>query len=121
MLFSMTHRAVLQLVAVALHHFLVGILLFASPVIESGQPGDYRPARASRLIALNDVIENGALSQSVKRFDNHGLERWGALKIATDDHKQVFLSVKIHTNERHYRFVASGALPIRSPPVIQFL
>jgi hypothetical protein len=121
MLLPKKHRAIVQLLAITLQNSLLGLSLFTLLPEVSEHVGDYRAAGESRLIALNDFIENGGLSQSVKRFDNHGLERWGTLKIATADHKQVFLPVKIHPDERHYRFVAAGALPIRSPPVIQFL
>lgn len=117
----MKHRAIVQLFAITLQNFLLGLSLLALLPQVSQHSGDYRPAGQSRLIALNDFIDNGALSRSVKRFDDHGLERWVALKTATDDHKQVFLAVKIHPNEPHYHFVAPGALPIRSPPVIQIL
>jgi hypothetical protein len=122
MMFSMTHGAVLQLVAVALHHFLVGILLFASPVIESGQPADYRPARESRLIALNDVIEIGALSRSVKRFDSHSLGVLGAAaKVSKAFHAEPSVPFALPHDTRCCRHSSARANSIRSPPAVQFI
>ena len=111
---SMKHKAAIQLIAITLHVFLLGIGLFASALQSSGDR-DYS-VRESRLAAPQNAIEGTALNRGVNRYDNQSPARFLALARfrASQAHRSTLLGVN-HT-ERFYQHPAAGVLPIRSPP-----
>jgi hypothetical protein len=117
MLSTPKHRAIVQLFVIALHTFLLGIVLLASVPQVSDREGAYRPARESRLAALDDFIESTALNRGAKRYDNQSAAEF--LVLARCRQFQVYQStlLSINNTQRIYRLPIAGALPIRSPPL----
>jgi hypothetical protein len=117
MLSSAKHRAIVQLFAIALHTFLLGIVLLASVPQVSDREGAYRPARESRLAALDDFIDGTDLNRGVKRYDSQSPAGFLAVSVfrQLQDHRSTLPSVD--NTEGIYQLPIAGALPIRSPPL----
>jgi hypothetical protein len=116
MLFSSQYRAVVQLLAITLHTFLLGIVVLASVPQVSDSGGDYRPAYESRLAALHDQIDGTALTRGVKRSDNHSPAGFSASARFRQVQVQQAGLLSVHIKEGSYRHPTLGFLPIRSPP-----
>ena len=116
MLTTAKRRAIVQLFAIALHTFLLGIVLLASVPQVSDRKEAYRPARESRLAALDDFIDGTALNRGVKRYDS---QIAGFLALGFSRQFQFYQStfLSINNTERIYHLPIAGALPIRSPPL----
>jgi len=116
MLIASQYRAVVQLFAITLHTFLLGIVVLASVPQVSDSGGDYRPARESRLAALHDQIDGTALNRGVKRYDSSSPAGFLALaRIRQAQVRQAAL-LSFHLKEVSYQRPTAGVLPIRSPP-----
>jgi hypothetical protein len=116
MLSSSQYRAIVQLFAMTLHSFLLGIVVLASVPQVSDRAGDYRPVRESRLAALHDPVDGTALNRGVKRYDNQNPA--GFLALARFLQAQVHQAARVsfYINDGSYRQPRLGVLPIRSPP-----
>ena len=116
MLSTARYRAIVQLFAIALHTFLLGIVLLASVSQVSDREGAYRPARESRLAALDDFIDGTALNRGVKRYDSQSPAGFLALGFFRQIEVHQSTVLRVDNAERIYRLPIAGALPIRSPP-----
>ena len=116
MLFSSQYRALVQLFAITLHTFLLGIVVLASVPLGLDREGDYRPARESRLAALHDQFDGTALNRGVKRSDNQSPAGSSASARFRQAQVQQAALVSFHINDGFYRQPTLGFLPIRSPP-----
>ena len=117
MLTTAKRRAIVQLFAIALHTFLLGIVLLASVPQVSDREGAYRPARESRLAALDDFIDGTALNRGVKRNDSQSAAGFLALGFFRQFQVQQSTVLSVNNTERIYYLPIVGALPIRSPPL----
>jgi hypothetical protein len=117
MLIASQYRAVVQLLAITLHTFLLGIVVLASVPQVSEREGDYRPAHASRLATLHDQIDGRALNRGVKPYDSPspGASFASARFRQAQVQQAALLSFPI--NDGFYRQPTLGFLPIRSPPL----
>ena len=116
MLFSSQYRAVVQLLAITLHSFLLGIVVLASVPQDSEREGDYRSARASRLAALHDQFDGRALNRGVKPYDNPSPGAFFASARFRQAQVQQAALLSFPINDGFYRQPTLGFLPIRSPP-----
>jgi len=117
MLSCAKHRAIVQLFAIALHTFLLGIVVLAAVPQISDRTGAYRPAGESRLAALGDLIDGAALNRGVKRYDSQSPAGFLALGFFRQFQVQQSTVLSINNTEQIYRLPIVGALPIRSPPL----
>ena len=117
MLISSQYRAVVQLLAITLHTFLLGIVVLASVPQVSEREGEYRPAHASRLATLHDQIDGRALNRGVKRYDNQSPAGFLALARIRQAQVQRAALFSFHLKEGSYQRPTAGVLPIRSPPL----
>ena len=117
MLFSSQYRAIVQLFAITLHTFLLGIVVLASVPQVSDNGGDYRPARESRLAALHDQVDGTALNRGVKRYDTQSPAGFSASAHFSQDQVQQAALLSFHIKEGSYQLPTVGLLPIRSPPL----
>lgn len=116
MSFSLTYRAIVQLFAIALHTFLLGIVLLASVSQVSDRDGAFWPARENRLAALDDFIDGAALNRGAKRYDNQSPAGFLPLSFFRQFEVQQSTVLSVNNTEQIYRLPIAGALPIRSPP-----
>jgi len=116
MLISSQYRAVVQLLAITLHSFLLGIVVLASVPQVADREGDYRPAQTSRLATLHDQIDGRALNRGVKPYDSPSPGAFFASARFRQAQVQQAALVSFHINDGFYRQPALGFLPIRSPP-----
>jgi hypothetical protein len=109
-------RAVVQLVAITLHSFLLGIVVLASVPQIPDSGGDYRTTRESRLVALHDPADGTALHREVKRYQSQS--SLGSLALVRFRQVQVQQAalLSFQSKEFSYRQPTLGFLPIRSPP-----
>ena len=116
MLFTFQSRAIAQLLAISFHTFLLCIVVPALAPQVSDRSGDYRPARDSRLAALQAPIEGTALNREVKR---HDVPSWLSFLAPTRFRQaQVQRAARLTfpIRESSYQRPTAGVLPIRSPP-----
>jgi hypothetical protein len=116
MLSTAKHRAIVQLCAIALHAFLLGIVLLTAVPPVSDREGAFRPVRESRLAVLVDFIDGTALNRGAKRYDSQSPAGILASGFFQQSHVQRSTLVGINNTERFYPLPIAGALPIRSPP-----
>ena len=116
MLFSSQYRAFVQLLAIALHSFLLGIVVLASVPQVSEREGVNRPAHASRLAALHDQIHGRALNRGVKPYDSPSPGAFFASARFRQAQVQQAALLSFPINDGFCRQPTLGFLPIRSPP-----
>lgn len=104
-----------QLCAIALHSFLLGILLLLSIPEGMDGIGSYRPARELRLAALHDSSDATTLNRGVKR-DYQSLTGFPALAGFRRAQLQLAARLNDHPSEELSRQPTLGMLSIRSPP-----
>jgi len=117
MLTSSQYRAIVQLFALTLHTFLLGIVVLASIPQVSDREVDYRPTPQSRLAALHDQIDGAALNRGVKRYDSQSSAGFLALARIRQAQVQRAALFSFQLKEGSYQRPTAGALPIRSPPL----
>lgn len=109
-------RAFVQLFAITLHTFLLGIVVLASVPQVSDSAGDYRPARESRLAALHEPVDSTAFNRGLKRYDNQSPASILDLACFCETQVQQAARLNFYIHDGSYRQPALGFLPIRSPP-----
>jgi hypothetical protein len=116
-LYKYKRCAILQLVAMAFHTFLLSVVILASAPQVSDREGAYRPTDESRLAALSDFIDATALNRGAKRYDNQNSAGFLASAVfrRLPLHRSTLENVNII--EPIYQLPITGALPIRSPPL----
>jgi hypothetical protein len=77
----------------------------------------YRPARESRLVALDNLIESTALNRVVKRYGHQSPAGILASSLFRPLQARQSTLLSIKNTERIYDKPIAGALPIRSPPL----
>lgn len=93
-------RAAVQLFAIALHSFLLGVVVLVTVPQVSDRAGDYRTIRDSRLVALHDQIDRTALNRGEKRCDNQSPA--GFLALARFRQAEVQQSSRVHDHPREF-------------------
>jgi len=116
MLISSQYRAVVQLLAITLHSFLLGIVVLASVPQVADRDGDYRPAQTSRLATLHDQIDGRALNRGVKPYDSPSPGAFFASARFRQSQVQHAALLSFHLKDGSYQLPTAGLLPIRSPP-----
>jgi hypothetical protein len=121
MSFFVKHRAFILPLAIACRVFVLGVFILAPLPHLADQRGDDRPIRESRLLAPNDFINNtSALSRGTQRSDGDGPASFLALVCFHRAQSEPSADL-VNGLDRHYRQLARGILPIRSPPSRQHL
>jgi hypothetical protein len=117
MLSTAKPRAIVQLVAMTLHTFLLGIVVLAAASQVSDREGAYRPAGESRLAALGDFIDGTALKRGAERNDGQGPAGFLASAVFHSSRLSRSALPSVYHVEPLYQLPIAGALPIRSPPL----
>ena len=116
MLLALQFRAIVQLFAISLHFFLLGVVVLDSVPQVSDLEVDNRPLPVRRLAHLHDPTDGTALNPGIKRYDSQSPAVFLALPRIRQSQDQRAAVLSFHIKEGSYQRPTAGVLPIRSPP-----
>ena len=116
MLLSLQFRAIVQLFAIALHFFLLGVVVLGSDPQVSDLEVDNRLVPVRRLVPLHNPTDGTALNPGIKRYDSQSPAVFLALPRIRQSQDHLTALFGFHFKEGSYQRPTAGVLPIRSPP-----